>query len=1051
MKMKKIHKLMAATSAVVMTCCAFSAYVPIAGTSFGMVSFEEDAKINISEQEMYNDYLKLVVRDNGHYVVGTTNGNPLISSDDNKKLLFGFPDSIYTTYSTIVLDGTPYHYGEDSLDSEPVYNAQERNNVSSTTYGDIYVKQTLSFVNNVSTSREDVIEIKYEVTNNGTTAHDVGARIMLDTMLAGNDDAPFRVPGTGAVTTETEYTGENIPEYWQAFDNLEDPKVVSQGSFLRDKLNPPDKVQFTNWRNVYEQPWNYTVNTGNSNGDSAVSAIWNETSLSPGQTKTYKTYYGLSELTQDLKPPLALSIYGDNTVKMNRTKYTDFTFMSYIENVGDGAADNVYLNITLPDGIELVDNGSNEYVRRFENLAVDDVKQESWALRVHNTFAEGVYPITIACGADGIEEKVITRYVTVVKNNSNDNRISYGEEKTDLFGNGTDEWTGEDNLSFTNNSDNFTTHGWEKLWWIFSKYAKQDYYHISDNYFNMLTNGMSNNVYDNIIENRQAGWGGSCYGMSSVVSLMKAGYLTPSYWQAGAAVAHDLKKPKDSDNVENLINFYHLSQYLPDVLDVKDNFLEIHETSSNPYETDDSVVLEQMIDEAKKVKEGGLPVSVSFHWKYLKDGVGHGAGHAVIAYDVDDGSYTAADGNTYRYRVSICDPNNTKWSYLYVADEYTNWYYEDMSTVSGGANNVVKGSDNNEVKILTYAFSTPEILDIRNPETGTDRTKLKDYNKLFITNYVNNSMSISSAGQSAVVDGLSYEGDLQVHNLVGSGITTDGLNSSSTIVVPDTGEAYTITPDVENGAIHSSMTYTDYRMMVDTPSGKSATFDPSGEVSLVGNNSDYEIKLSFNDNVGNLPWFSVTAYGVNANNTSLKQAEEGMILTSDNLTDSAVVAYNRNEEVGLQFSTDKSSVHIKAVDDSTLGVYVDSDDDGTYDLLIADSGEFSAPDDTPVTTEPSDNPNDFENTTMTTTKITSITDSAQSTQAITNSGTVSNVSSISNTSGNKNTTSNSDTKISSNTYRLKDSPSTGVKGVGGIIASLFVSLSAFVATKKKRK
>ena len=44
-----------------------------------------------------------------------------------------------------------------------------------------------------------------------------------------------------------------------------------------------------------------------------------------------------------------------------------------------------------------------------------------------------------------------------------------------------------------------------------------------------------------------------------------------------------------------------------------------------------------------------------------------------------------------------------------------------------------------------------------------------------------------------------------------------------------------------------------------------------------------------------------------------------------------------NSFVGLTFSTDYPSVKFMAVDDDTLGVYVDTDSDGTYETIIADS------------------------------------------------------------------------------------------------------------------
>ena len=38
--------------------------------------------------------------------------------------------------------------------------------------------------------------------------------------LGNNDADPFRLPGFGAVTTETELTGDSIFKYCQAFDSL---------------------------------------------------------------------------------------------------------------------------------------------------------------------------------------------------------------------------------------------------------------------------------------------------------------------------------------------------------------------------------------------------------------------------------------------------------------------------------------------------------------------------------------------------------------------------------------------------------------------------------------------------------------------------------------------------------------------------------------------------------------------------------------------------------------------------------------------------------------
>lgn len=368
--------------------------------------------VDVDTKSMYNEFLRLVVLDEGTFTLGTTNGDPNTATDNNAKMLFGFPSGS-TSYSTIRVDGESFRYSADEA-NKPTFYAENKNNVSAMTIGDIFVTETLSFVTNVSTGREDVIEVRYDVVNNGTVAHNVGGRIMFDTMLGSNDQAPFRVPGTGNVTTETEYEGDAIPDYWQAFDSLTNPSIIAQGSFLRNNANPPDKVQFGRWGSMHGTPWNYTITPGNSNGDSAVTAIWNEEELAPGATVTFKTYYGLSELTQDLLPPLALSVYGDSTVNIGvPEEFAQMLFTSYVENIGEGDAENAYVRITLPQGWTLAEN-SEERID-LETITVGQLKQSSWTINIPTDAELGTYPIKVSCGCDGIDEKSVTRYVTLVR------------------------------------------------------------------------------------------------------------------------------------------------------------------------------------------------------------------------------------------------------------------------------------------------------------------------------------------------------------------------------------------------------------------------------------------------------------------------------------------------------------------------------------------------------------------------------------------------------------------------------------------------------------
>lgn len=302
-----------------------------------------------------NDYIEFNTASNGHYTIGTIGGNPNSSTDDNKKMLFGHPGG-GTSKTTIVVGESINEFTSSNV----TYDADGSKSVSKASYDGVDVTQELSIIENSATGRDDVVKIKYIVKNDTEYAKQVGIRIMMDTMLGGNDAAPFRVNGSD-VTTETVYSGSNIPQIWQAFDSATNPGVVAQGTFYKSGDRKPDKVQFTNWGNVTSTLWDYVTQPGRSNGDSAVSITWNKDTFTSGETREFVTYYGLSELEQNLIPPLALSVYADNKVSISNFNYDDI-------NANDHWYD------------YFIDNGNFTYFTfdEFDELISDDYNNYLW-------------------------------------------------------------------------------------------------------------------------------------------------------------------------------------------------------------------------------------------------------------------------------------------------------------------------------------------------------------------------------------------------------------------------------------------------------------------------------------------------------------------------------------------------------------------------------------------------------------------------------------------------------------------------------------------------
>ena len=388
------------------------------GTVENDQSTEQEEHIDVVENTntlLNNEFLKLVLeQSSGKMNLWTTNGDPLNAKDSNKKLLYNGTNP-YTSCSTVSVDGVHKVYGADGLTEALTYNAEDKSISGTATYGKINVKQTVRFVRNSATGRDDVVEIKYTATNTDTAAHNVGMRIMLDTMLGSNDDAPFRVAGQD-VTNETEFTGDNIPSYWQAFDSLEGPTVIAQGSFLKDTSNLPDKVQFVSWPHVKKTAtiWDYQIpETTTANGDSAVTVTWNEKELAPGESRTYTTHYGLSQLDQiatSQAQSLGLKVHVEQEAELKNNRY-ETTVTAYINNTGDTTITNPTLNIVLPEGAKLASDQLPSIV--YDSIAAGEERTQTWRVVFDNAEQARSYQITVERWADNIEKQSITNTINV--------------------------------------------------------------------------------------------------------------------------------------------------------------------------------------------------------------------------------------------------------------------------------------------------------------------------------------------------------------------------------------------------------------------------------------------------------------------------------------------------------------------------------------------------------------------------------------------------------------------------------------------------------------
>ena len=302
-------------------------------------------------------YIECSIDDStGQYTMGVP-GGPI--------LLFGHPYP-WSSFATIRVDAVNYDNREQMFGNEvqvPLTIGDTCEGIWQLGSSNLRVHQILTLVTGSSTGRPDTYLIRYQVENLDTSAHTVGCRVMLDTDLDDNDGAPFRVPGTGSVTTETEWQGANVPPYFFVFNDLANPSVTAQATLRGGLASPiPGRLQMAYWGDVFHgsDTFYYTVTPGNDfTSDSCYNVYWEGYTIGPGQSISFSTYYGLGGIAVDTNPPLTSSISAPVELNCESGIMTPnpFDIALYLANSAPGvtvAVTGISAQISLPSGMTLL-------------------------------------------------------------------------------------------------------------------------------------------------------------------------------------------------------------------------------------------------------------------------------------------------------------------------------------------------------------------------------------------------------------------------------------------------------------------------------------------------------------------------------------------------------------------------------------------------------------------------------------------------------------------------------------------------------------------------
>ncbi len=374
-----------------------------------------------------NEFIRLRVNpgpnEAGRFAVDTTGGDPSRSADDNKVLIYGSREP-WTSFTTIFIDGAPHIFGgrttrraglnapATNLTDGPRLSGEKI--VATTKVGDIEITQEISFARSPTTRVSDAARISYRITNRGPREHVVGLRLMLDTMLGSNDGAPLRAGGQ-AIDKATQLTGADLPEFWQAFDSLAQPAVISQGTLRAPGLTPPDRLEMADWGTFADAPWEFPfpsgadfTRRGEETQDTAVTLYWNPKPLAPGATRSYSTLYGVGGVS--LSPAqLSLGLTAPAEVDFQYDEKRPFAVVAYVENSGGFEARGTKLSLELSEGLALAEGSAAVSLGL---LQPKQTRQVVWRV-LPTGKATGTLQITANVSSENLEPNSVSRDIIV--------------------------------------------------------------------------------------------------------------------------------------------------------------------------------------------------------------------------------------------------------------------------------------------------------------------------------------------------------------------------------------------------------------------------------------------------------------------------------------------------------------------------------------------------------------------------------------------------------------------------------------------------------------
>jgi VCBS repeat protein/quinohemoprotein amine dehydrogenase alpha subunit-like protein len=321
-------------------------------------------------------YIEVAMTENGQFTAGVRQG---------PALLFGHPNP-GTSYTTLRVkkEGLTSDYANWGVPFGALASAIEINDIANSTTGTWIIDDTIQMSQSLEIIRMgnqddplDDLKVEYTITNLSRDSVEVGLRIMLDTLLGAKDDAPFIIDGK-EIRNEIEYTGNDIPDFYEVLDNLEFPTIRAKGILNHPAVTKPSLFATAWWVDAVMQPFEFRADNTYFSGpnaitqDSAVVIYFGTTfpdtgdpiltTIPPGESISWSTIYGF----------LSAESFPESGVQGNILAPTDYDDYDYISKPIAVIDDYITSPITVITNVGTAPGSSEDASTDRDNDGIDN-------------------------------------------------------------------------------------------------------------------------------------------------------------------------------------------------------------------------------------------------------------------------------------------------------------------------------------------------------------------------------------------------------------------------------------------------------------------------------------------------------------------------------------------------------------------------------------------------------------------------------------------------------------------------------------------------------